>query len=266
VHYLKGGPEPNLPEATMFETGSNVWRRYDVWPPANAERRTLYLAPQGKLAFTPPPSSGSAFDQYVSDPAKPVPTVDWIHFGLPREYMVADQRFAARRPDVLVYQTEPLTEDLTVVGPISPVLHVSTTGTDADFIVKLIDVYPDSASGDQENVPMGFRAGGWQRLVRGEPFRGRFRRSFEKPIPFVPGRADSIAFTMPDIDHTFKAGHRIMVQIQSTWFPHIDRNPQTFVPNIFYAKATDFRPATMRVYHSPAAPTRLELLVLRPGR
>jgi len=261
VHYLKAGPAPDLAEATVFETGSNAWRRYDAWPPKTAARRALYLKPGGKLAFTPPAASAE-FDEYLSDPAKPVPVVDWIAFELPREYMVADQRFASRRPDVLVYQTEPLADPVTLAGPIAPVLHVSTSGTDADFMVKLIDVYPDDAPSYPDD-PTRFPVGGYQRLVRGEPFRGRFRRSLEQPVPFVPNRPDSIAFVMPDVNHAFLKGHRIMVQIQSTWFPHIDRNPQTFVPNIFQAKASDFHKATMRVYHSPARPTRLEVMVVR---
>jgi predicted acyl esterase len=158
-----------------------------------------------------------------------------------------------------VYQTEALAEDVTLSGPLHPVLHVSTSGTDADFIVKLIDVFPSDApnwTGDQS----GFLVGGYQQLVRGEPFRARYRRSFEKPSPMVANQADSIKFEMPSIHHTFKKGHRIMVQVQSTWFPHIDRNPQTYVPNIFFAKPGDFKAATMRVYHSEAKPTRIELL------
>jgi putative CocE/NonD family hydrolase len=157
-----------------------------------------------------------------------------------------------------VYQTDVLTEDVTLTGPVTPVLHVSTTGTDADFIVKLVDVFPDDAAnwaGDNS----GFTVGGYQQLVRGEPFRARYRRSFEKPSAMVPNQPDSLRFEMPSIHHTFKKGHRIMVQVQSTWFPHIDRNPQTFVPNIFFAKPDDFRAATMKVYHSPQRPTRLEV-------
>jgi putative CocE/NonD family hydrolase len=196
----------------------------------------------------------------VSDPAKPVPLVDRVEGqGMPRDYITADQRFASRRPDVLVYQTDVLGEDVTLSGPLHPVLHVSTSGTDADFIVKLIDVFPNDApnwAGDQS----GFLVGGYQQLVRGEPFRARYRRSFEKPAPMVANQADSIKFEMPSIHHTFRKGHRIMVQVQSTWFPHIDRNPQTYVPNIFFAKPEDFRAATMRVYHSATKPTRIELL------
>ncbi len=263
MHYLKDAPDPALPEALVFRTGADRWDRFDQWPPKNVEPRSLYLAPQGGLSFSPPAASATPFDSYVSDPNKPVPLVDRIEGqGMPRDYITADQRFAARRPDVLVYQTEVLTEDVTVSGPVSPVLQVATSGTDADFVVKLIDVFPDNAS-NWPGDTSGFKVGGYQQLVRGEPFRGKFRRSFERPVPFAPNQPDSIRFSMPDINHTFRKGHRIMVQIQSTWFPHIDRNPQTFVENIFFAKPSDYRPATMRVYHSPLRATRLDLLILR---
>ena len=268
MHHLKGGPDPNLPDVLIFRTGADRWDRYEVWPPKQAAKRSLYLHPGGKLAFAPPPvaTGAAAYDAYVSDPAKPVPLVDRIEGqGMPRDYITADQRFAARRPDVLVYQTEVLMEDITIAGPVAPRLQVSTSGTDADFIVKLIDVFPDSARdwpGDQS----GFKVGGYQQLVRGEPFRGRFRKSFETPAPFTPNVAEEIRFDMPDVNHTFRKGHRIMVQIQSTWFPHIDRNPQTFVPNIFEAKPADFRSATMRVYRSAAKPTRLDVLILEDSR
>jgi len=266
LHHLKGAPAPAIPEALVFEGGTNRWRRHDTWPPREAERRTLYLHPGGRLAFTPPPAPARGepgHDEYVSDPAKPVPFIDWIAQGMPREYMTADQRFASRRPDVLTYQTDPLEADVTLAGPVSPVLHVATSGTDADFIVKLIDVHPDDA--EDNPADPGFKVAGYQQLVRGEPFRGRFRRSFEAPVAFTPNRPDSIRFEMPDVYHTFRKGHRIMVQVQSTWFPHIDRNPQTFVPNIFLAKASDFRRATMRVYREPARPSALGVLV-RPPR
>jgi putative CocE/NonD family hydrolase len=180
---------------------------------------------------------------------------------MPRDYITADQRFAARRPDVLVYATEPLAEDVTITGPVTPVLHVATSGTDADFVVKLIDVFPDDATMPGDTT--GFPAGGYQQLVRGEPFRGRFRRSFAKPVAFVPNQPDSIRFEMPAVNHTFRKGHRIMVQIQSSWFPHIDRNPQTFVPSIFEARPEDYRRATMRVYRAAGRLTRIEVGVMR---
>jgi putative CocE/NonD family hydrolase len=265
MQYLKEAPPANLPEALVFEGGTNTWRRESAWPPTAATPRALYLHPGGQLSFqAPPPRAGSSeYDQYVSDPAKPVPFIGWIASRMPREYMTADQRFAAQRPDVLVYETDPLTQDITVAGPVTPVLHVATSGTDADFVVKLIDVFPDDSARDPNDST--FVMSGYQQLVRGEPFRGRFRRDFERPVAFVPNRPDSLRFTMPDIYFTFRKGHRIMVQLQSSWFPYIDRNPQTFVPNVFQARASDYRTATMRVYRSAERPTRLELLVLPTG-
>jgi len=258
AHYLAGAPDPKLPAVLVFRTGGDRWDRYDSWPPKGATPSSLYLQPGGKLAFSPP-AAGAAFDEYVSDPAKPVPTVERIeNQGMPRDYITADQRFASRRPDVLTYQTDVLTSDVTLTGPVTPVLHVSTSGTDADFIVKLIDVFPDTAANWPNDVT-GFPVGGYQQLVRGEPFRARYRRSFEKPSPLVANTPDSITFEMPPIHHTFRRGHRIMVQVQSTWFPHIDRNPQRYVANIFEAKPSDFQKASMRVYHSAARPTRLEV-------
>jgi uncharacterized protein len=259
AHYLAGAADPKLPSVLVFRTGGDTWDRYDAWPPKTSTPASLYLQPGGKLSFSQPSNAGTAFDEYVSDPAKPVPVVERIeNNGMPRDYITADQRFAARRPDVLTYQTDVLTSDVTLTGWVTPVLHVSTSGTDADFIVKLIDVFPDSAA-NWPNDPTMFPVGGYQQLVRGEPFRARYRRSFEKPSPMIANAPDSIRFDMPPIHHTFRRGHRIMVQIQSTWFPHIDRNPQRFVPNVFEAKASDFQRATMRVYHTPARATRLEL-------
>jgi len=259
AHYLAGAADPKLPSVLVFRTGGDTWDRYDAWPPKTSTPASLYLQPGGKLSFSQPSNGGTAFDEYVSDPAKPVPVVERIeNNGMPRDYITADQRFAARRPDVLTYQTDVLTSDVTLTGWVTPVLHVSTSGTDADFIVKLIDVFPDSAA-NWPNDPTMFPVGGYQQLVRGEPFRARYRRSFEKPSPMIANAPDSIRFDMPPIHHTFRRGHRIMVQIQSTWFPHIDRNPQRFVPNVFEAKASDFQRATMRVYHTPARATRLEL-------
>src|SRR6202011_5050678 len=186
------------------------------------------------------------FDEYVSDPGKPVPVQGGIGAGMPGDYMTADQRFASKRPDVLVYQTEPLARDISVDGPITASLTVSTSGTDSDFVVKLIDVYPNDYPDPSPN-PAGIHMGGYQQLVRGEPFRGRFRHSMTKPEPFTPGKQEKIEFSMPDVCHVFRPGHRIMVQIQSSWFPLVDRNPQTFV-NIPTAKASDFKKAIQRVY------------------
>jgi len=239
-YYLKGKSDPKLPQAYLFETGTNQWRKYDQWPPKDAQSRTLHLHANGKLSFDDGPSDG--FDEYISDPNKPVPYVGYVAQGMVREYMVDDQRFASSRTDVLTYETDVLASDITVAGPIHPTLHVSTTGTDSDFVVKLIDVYPN-------DVPPADKLGGYQQLVRGEPFRGKFRNSFEKPEAFTPGKEATIDFTMPDVNHTFRKGHRIMVQIQSSWFPLIDRNPQKFTM-IPEAKAADFQKATQRVYRT----------------
>ena len=257
-HYLKNKGELKLPEASVFETGTNQWRQYDTWPPRQALTKTLYLRARGKLAFEPPPESASPFDEYVSDPANPVPFIPGIEQGMVYEYMVEDQRFASRRSDVVVYQTGELNSDLTVAGPLTASLEVATTGTDSDWVVKLIDVYPD----DRRDVsPSGAKMGGYQQLVRGEPMRGRFRSSFEKPRPFEPGRVTKVEFTMPDINHSFRKGHRVMVQIQSSWFPLADRNPQKFV-DIDTATEADFQKATQRVYHTPKHASRLLLSVL----
>ncbi|HEX6911403.1 MAG TPA: CocE/NonD family hydrolase [Longimicrobium sp.] len=260
-HHLEGTPDPGLPEALAFETGTNAWRRYDAWPPRNVRPRALYLREGGTLAWDAP-AGGGGFDEYVSDPAHPVPHIGWIAPGMTYEYMTADQRFAATRPDVLVYQTPPLEEDVTVAGPIGVTLHVGTTGTDGDWIVKLIDVHPDSAP-DPDPNPTGVRMGGYQQLIRGEPFRGRYRNSRERPEPFVPGQPARIAYEMPDVHHTIRRGHRIMVQVQGSWFPLVDRNPQTFV-DIFRATEADFVKATQRVHRSAALPSSLTLPVLPP--
>jgi putative CocE/NonD family hydrolase len=243
--HLKGKGDPKLPEAYVFETGTNVWRKYDAWPPKNARSTSLYFQAGGKLSFTA--ASGDTFDEYISDPDKPVPYIAGQASGMTREHMTEDQRFAASRPDVLVYQTEPLDHDVTIAGPLTPSLFVSTTGTDSDFVVKLIDVYPDDYPDNTPN-PAGVRMGGYQQLVRGELMRGRFRNSYSKPEPFTPGKTEKVEYVMPDINHTFRQGHRIMVQVQSSWFPLADRNPQTFV-DIYNAKASDFKKATERVYH-----------------
>ncbi|MER3427058.1 MAG: X-Pro dipeptidyl-peptidase [Pyrinomonas sp.] len=259
--FLKDKCDHKLPEAYVFETGSNRWRMYAEWPPRTAQPRAIYLRENGKLSFDPPTDERNAFDEYVSDPNKPVPYINGIAIGMTREYMVEDQRFAARRPDVLAYQTEPLAQDLTAAGPVKVTLYVSSTGTDADYIVKLIDVFPDDAP-DPEPNPTGVRMGGYQMLVRGEPFRARFRNSFERPEPLPPGEVTKIEFVMPDINHTFLKGHRIMVQVQSTWFPLVDRNPQKFVPNIYKAGESDFQKATQRVHRSRAYASRITLNVV----
>ncbi len=272
--YLKGNGDAKLPKAYVFETGTNVWRQYDVWPPKNTEAKTLYLNDKGRLTFGPPTSAGEAFDEYVSDPAKPVPFVGYTTMGVPQEYMDADQRFAASRTDVLVYQTEDLQDDVTIAGPVSPKLFVSTSGTDSDWVVKLIDVYPpyypepdaDKTETPRKDVALPvMKMAGFQQLVRGEPMRGKFRRSFESPEAFVPGKMEEVSFEMPDINHTFRRGHRIMVQVQSSWFPLTDLNPQTFV-NIPDAKPADFRAATERVYRSQSAASGIRVLVVLPSQ
>ena len=269
--YLRSDGDLKLPKAYVFETGTNVWRQYDAWPPKNAVAKTLYLNDKGQLSFVPA-ASGEAFDEYVSDPAKPVPFIGYPALAVPQEYMVSDQRFAATRTDVLVYQTEPLQQDITIAGPVSPKLFVSTSGTDSDFVVKLIDVYPEyypepdvdkNAPPRTDVGPPVTKMAGFQQLVRGEPMRGKFRKSFEKPEAFVPGKMEEVSFEMPDINHTFRRGHRIMAQIQSSWFPLIDLNPQTFV-NIPDAKPQDFKPATERVYRSQSAPSGIQVLVVQP--
>jgi putative CocE/NonD family hydrolase len=262
MHYLADGPAVDLPKVLVYRTGGERWDRYDAWPPKNANSKSLYLLPGGKLGWEKPAAAAKPFEEYVSDPAKPVPVVEKLgNSGMPREYMTGDQRFASKRADVLTFTSDPLPEDVTVAGPVAPVLHVATSGSDADFVVKLIDVFPDNAP-NWPGDTSGFKVAGYEQLVRGEPFRGRYRRDPAKPLAFVPNQPDSLRYAMPDINHTFKKGHRIMVQIQSSWFPLTDRNPQTFVPNIFEAKPSDFKSATMRVYHTAAQSSRLELHVL----
>jgi putative CocE/NonD family hydrolase len=265
-YYLKGKGPLNLPEAIVFETGTDQWRSYNTWPPAEATEKTLFFGNSGRLSFEPTPDSPRAgFDEYVSDPAKPVPYTMQIYsmqnsIGYYRQYFVEDQRFAASRPDVLVYTSEPLAQNMTIAGPIKAELYVSTTGTDADWVVKVIDVYPDDAPDPRDN-PANIRMGGYQRMVRGEIFRGKFRNSFEKPEPFVPGEVTKVAFELPDVEHAFLKGHRIMIQVQSSWFPLFDRNPQKFC-NIREAGEEDFRKATHRVYHTSRYPSGITLRVL----
>ena len=259
--YLKDKGTLRLPEAYIFVTGANQWRTYDAYPPRETVARALYFHPNGQLSFAPPSAASDEFDEYISDPHRPVPHLPGIFPGMRRGYMAEDQRFAARRSDVLVYQTEPLTEDLTICGEIRPDLFVSTSGTDADFIVKLIDVFPADAP-DPEPNPTGVRMGGYQMLVRGEPMRAKFRNSFTHPEPMRPNEVARLQFTMPDACHTFLRGHRIMVHLQSTWFPLVDRNPQTFV-DIYQATARDFQRATQRLYRSARHRSHLQLNVLR---
>jgi putative CocE/NonD family hydrolase len=257
--YLKGEGDFKLAEARIFETGANTWHVFSAWPPKEAKRSTLYFGADGSLKFSKP--SGNGFEEYVSDPAKPLPYVDGTRFGRPSEYMDADQRFATRRPDVLTFRSEPLTQPLRLAGPVLPNLFVTLTGTDADFVVKLIDEWPADAPPAPPGTQGAPVMAGYQMMVRGEIMRGRFRNSFEKPEAFVPGRVTPVKFYVPDICHTFKAGHRVVVQVQSSWFPLADRNPQTFV-DIYKAKESDFKKATIRVLCSAANPSGVEVGVL----
>jgi len=266
-HYLKGKGAAQ-PKAVVFETGTNVWRRFDAWPPKAAAAKTLYFHAGGKLSFEAPTEAASK-DEYVSDPNHPVPFVGYTTDTVPQRYMVDDQRFAATRTDVLTYQTEPLEEDVTIAGPISPKLKVASSGTDSDFDVKLIDVYPDNYPDPDPALDGNKRVldtpplhmGGYEQLLRGEPFRAKFRNSWEKPEPLAPGKEAELNFTMPDLFHTFRRGHRIMVQVQSSWFPLTDRNPQVFtdIPN---AKPEDFQKATEQVFHQKGAASGVEVLVM----
>jgi hypothetical protein len=266
-HYLKGGGK-TLPAAIVFETGSNVWHRYNEWPPRAAAAKTLYFHAGGKLSFDPPSEEKSA-DEYLSDPNHPVPFVGYTTDTVPQRYMVDDQRFASARPDVVTYESDPLNEDVTIAGPLSPHLKVASSGTDSDFDVKLIDVYPDDTPDPDPSLHGNKRIldapplhmGGYQQLLRGEPFRAKFRSSWEKPEPLTPGEETAIDFTMPDLYHTFRRGHRIMVQVESSWFPLTDRNPQTFA-DIPYAQPEDFKEATEEIFHQKDAASGVEVLVL----
>jgi putative CocE/NonD family hydrolase len=262
-HFLKGEGQLELPEAYVFETGVNRWRTFADWPPADRESRDLYFGQGFELTSRPPAAVAETWDEYISDPSKPVPYTQDIDIGMTREYMTDDQRFAARRPDVLAYQTSPLDEAITVAGPVIADLWVSTSGTASDWVVKLIDVFPPDAS-DPEDLPRGVHMGGYQMIVRSEVIRGRFRNSPEQPEPFVPNEPTNVVLPLQDVLHTFQRGHRIMIQVQSTWFPLVDRNPQKYVDNIFEADASDFVNATQRVYRSQQHPSRLRVGVLVP--
>jgi len=260
MHYLKEAPALKLAEATIFVTGSNEWKSFDSWPPKDTESKTLYFHANGKLSFTKPAVTNS-YDEYVSDPNAPVPYQAGVQARRTREYMIDDQRFAARRPDVMVYQSDILTEDITLTGNLTANLLVSTTGTDADYVVKLIDVYPEDAVAPKNSPDV--LMGGYQMLLRGEIMRGKFRNSFEKPEPFVPGQVTTVKYEMPDVAHTFKKGHRIMVQVQNSWFPLADRNPQKFM-DIYTAEDKDFQKATHRIYHDANNASGLKVTILKP--
>jgi len=248
--YLKDEGQPQLPEAYMFDTGAKKWMTFDTWPPKNIPPVKLYFGEKGKLSVNQPTPKETVFE-YISDPAKPVPyrsQTERLVFT-PNRFMSDDQRHASHRPDVLTFETDTLAKDLVLAGEIMAKLKVSMTGTDADFVVKLIDVYPDNYPNFEHN-PKNIVMAGYQQLVRSEVFRGRFRNSFEKPEPFTSNKAANVEFPLQDVLHTFKKGHRIMIQIHSTWFPYIDRNPQKYVDNIFLANDEDFIKSEIRVYGS----------------
>ena len=267
-YFLKGkGDISGIPEATVFITGENKWRQFAQWPPKDKEDKVLYFQDKGKLDWTTPKAVAS-FSDYMSDPSKPVPYTEDVHFGRTRDYMTDDQRFAERRPDVLSFKTNILDEDVTVTGVVTADLLTSISTTDADFVVKLIDVFPDSLSynnidiySDKDPV-LAYPMGGYEMLVHGEIFRGKYRKSFETPEPFITDKIERVKFNVADIAHTFKKGHRIMVQIQSTWFPLVDRNPQKFV-NIYEAAQNDFQKASIHIYHNEKNASCIILPVLK---
>jgi len=265
AYYLKDKGTLEQPEATVFESGSNRWRTFGSWPPREAKTRSLYFHANGLLSFTPPAATEhSTFDSYVSDPAHPVPyrprPIEPTYYPKGSgwyTWLLGDQRFVQGRPDVLSWETEPLAEDVVVAGDVTARLFASTTGRDADWVVKLIDVYPES-------YPQDFKLGGYELMVANDVFRGRFHRSFEHPVPLVPNAVTPFTVDLHTQSYRFLAGHRIMVQVQSTWFPIIDRNPQTWVPNIFLARAEDYRAQTHRIWRTPTQPSRVDIQTVAP--
>ncbi len=272
-YYLKNkGTADHIAGATIFFTGQNQWQNFESWPPKHIEEKTLFIASEGKLSFkesrsekfAPRGSREKSYSEYISDPAHPVPYTEGVLQHRTREYMTDDQRFASYRPDVLCFSTDALTEDMTLAGAVTANLFVSTSGTDADFVVKLIDVFPedfeyaDSVKGNNKPYVMG----GYQMPVRAEIMRGKYRNSFENPEPFIPNQVTPVNFSMPDVAHTFRKGHKIMIQIQSSWFPLVDRNPQRFM-NIYQANKDDFSKAEIRVYYFGSAKTKFILPVLK---
>ncbi|HEY5327560.1 MAG TPA: CocE/NonD family hydrolase [Mucilaginibacter sp.] len=258
-HYLKGAGA-DIPKVSVFETGVNQWKNYNVWPPKGAGDRNLYLLPGGKLSFDAPRAGAITADEFVADPNKPVPFINGIAIDQKTEYMTGDQRFAEQRPDVLTYQTDMLDKDITLAGNIWADLKVSTTGTDADWVVKVIDVYPDSAKNNQFTAKDTYMSH-YEQMVRSEEMRGKYRNGFDKPEPFVPGKITPVNFELQDVLHTFKKGHRIMVQVQSSSFPLIDRNPQVF-EDIMKARDSDFKKAVHKVYTSKEHPSFLKVRVM----
>lgn len=274
--YLKlKGTVHDIAEATVFFSGENEWRRFNEWPSKNVEYKNLYLTCNESLSFENMASKikpedrskrPACYSEYVSDPNHPVPYTEDVGLGRTREYMTDDQRFASRRPDVLTFSTQPLTEDITVGGPLVADLMASISTTDADFVVKLIDVFPDEFKYDETVIGKGngtaYPMGGYQMLVRGEIMRGRYRNSFAKPEAFTPDKITEVKYSLPDVAHTFKKGHKIMVQIQSSWFPLADRNPQKFV-DIYKCEDSDFQKATIKIYHDAMNTSKIILPVLK---
>lgn len=259
-HYLRNKPGADIAEATVFMTGANEWKSLDSWPPKGAKSKSLYLHPRGGLSFSPPVVTKSEYDEYVSDPEKPIPYTSEIRHWYNASYMLEDQRFAGGRTDVLLYQTDVLTEDVTIGGPITASLIGSTSGTDCDWIVKLIDVFPDTVA-TPRGTPGWVKLGGYQMMIRGDVLRGKFRNSLAKPQPIRPNVPTKFEYVLQDAFHRFKKGHRIMVQIQSSWFPLVDRNPGKFT-DIYKAKDADFQKTIQRVYRSGKNSSHLRLLVL----
>lgn len=260
-YYLKGEGKLDLPDAWIYETGSDSWHAYDSWPPKDLKQKSFYLGADSRI-IKEPGSTEEGFDAYISDPFKPVPyTAPFLSARgfYNRQYLSEDQRFASTRPDVLVYNGEVLEEDLVLAGPVHVELYVSTTGTDADWVVKLIDVFPDTADNRGLNS-REIEVGGYQMLVRGDIFRGKYRNSFEEPEAFVPGEVTKVSFDLPDISHCFKRGHRMMIQVQSSWFPLFDRNPQTFT-DIYQCGEEAFQKAEHRIYHTKEYPSGIQVYV-----
>ncbi len=269
------GTVHDIAEANIFFTGENEWKKLEQWPPLNTEYKNLYVTGDGKLFFENDATKinledknkkGISFTEYNSDPAHPVPYTEDVHLGRTREYMTDDQRFASRRPDVLTFTSDIINEDVTLAGPLVADLMVSISTTDADFVVKLIDVFPDEFKYDAtisgKGNGLAYPMGGYQMLIRGEIMRGKYRNSFEKPEPFVPNKITEVKYSLPDVAHTFKKGHRIMIQIQSSWFPLADRNPQKFT-DINKCDDIDFQKATIKIYHDAVNASKIVLPFLK---
>jgi putative CocE/NonD family hydrolase len=259
-HYLDNKPAPEIAEATVFMTGENAWRQFDAWPPADVQPMNFYLRADGGLS-TEKATDAEGYEEYVSDPEKPVPYTAEHRQWYNAAYMLEDQRFATRRPDVLVYQTDVLEEDVTIAGPITVNLFASTSGTDCDWVVKVIDVFPDTMSTPRNHRERGVLLGGYEMMVRGDVLRGKFRNSMSAPEPFEPDTPTQITYTLQDAFHRFKKGHRIMIHVQSSWFPKIDRNPGTFM-NIFEADDADYKKTTQRVFRTSSLPSHIQFGVI----